>query len=219
MATLLPRVIIVDDHGLFRESIKLLIEEENIGKVIGEAENGQEFLKIINNEEPDIVIMDVDMPVMNGLEATEKALAKFPNLKILVLSMHSDINNYTNFIEAGVKGFIQKTSGKKEFESAIEKVVNGESYFSNELLCKIISHKGKEKLMHNICRKEFELTDREIEIMEYFCKGFSAKEIAEKLFLSIKTIDSHRSKLLSKTNNKNTTNLVLFAIKNKLVTV
>ena len=213
------KIIIVDDHSLFREGIKLLIENENLGEVIAEAENGQAFLNLLASIKPDLVIMDIEMPVMGGLEATKKALNIYPDLRILVLTMLNEKENYLGMINAGAMGFVLKTSGKQEFEKAICNIMNGESYFSNELLRRIIlntnsnSESEKQELHSEI------LTSREKETLQLLCEGMAVSEIAEKLFLSIKTIEAHRSMLLKKTNSKNTINLVLYAIKNKIVKI
>lgn len=213
-----PKIIIVDDHVMFREGLKLLIETEGMGKVIAEAENGRVFLNLVEKLQPDLVLMDIEMPEMGGLEAIVKAIAIKPDLKILVLSMLSAKKNYTDIINAGAMGFILKTSGKQELEKAINTVIGGESYFSNELLRKIILDSGKQ---HSISDHSgiigIDITGRELEVLQYLCKGFSANEIADKLFRSIKTVEAHRSKLLEKTNTKNTINLILYALKNKLV--
>ncbi len=214
-----PKIIIVDDHPLFREGIKLLIENEGIGEVIAEAENGREFLDLIEKSAPDLVLMDIEMPVMGGLEATREALARWPDLKILVISMFSDRDHYENMIAAGVMGFVLKTSGKQELEKAITNVAKGESYFSNELLRNIILSMGKKASQEEQRIKQIDFTDRETEILKLFCEGLTSSEIGEKLNRSVKTIEAHRSKLIKKTKTKNTINLVLYAIKNKLVVV
>jgi len=212
------KIIIVDDHLMFREGIKLLIETEGMGHVIAEADNGQELLCLLENQNPDLVLMDIEMPVMGGLEATIKAMIIKPKLKILVLTMLGNKDTYTNMINAGVMGFVLKTSGKQELEKAIKTVIGGEGYFSSELLHSIIVNFGKQKSgITNSTLIDTEFTNRELEILEYLCKGFTVSEIAEKLFRSIKTIEANRSTLLHKTNTKNTINLVLFALKNKLV--
>jgi DNA-binding NarL/FixJ family response regulator len=214
------KIIIVDDHPLFREGMKLLVEKEGLGEVIAEAENGQVFLDLMQElkQSPDLVLMDIEMPVMDGLEATAKAKAAWPGLKILVLTMLNDKENYTSMIHAGAMGFVLKTSGKQELEKAITTVLGGECYFSNELLRQIILNSKKQSsLSGQPVGIDIELTERELEVLQYFCKGMTASEIAAKLFRSIKTIEAHRSKLLEKTGTKNTINLVLFAIRNKLV--
>jgi len=214
------KIIIVDDHPLFREGIKLLIEKEELGEVIAEAENGLVFLDLLERLDPDLVLMDIEMPVMNGLEATIKAKAIRPDLKILVLTMLGGQENYSAMIQAGAVGFVLKTSGKQELENAIKATYGGDCYFSNELLRQIILNTAKSKsFSRKSADRDIEFTGRELEVLEYFCKGLTVSEISGKLFRSIKTIEAHRSKLLQKTNTKNTINLVLFAIKNKLVEI
>lgn len=215
------KIIIVDDHSLFREGMKLLIENENFGKVIAEAENGQVFLDLLDTFVPDLVILDIEMPIMGGLEATRKALTRYPNLKILVLTMLSEKANYFDLVNAGAMGFVLKTSGKLEFEKAISAITSGENYFSNELLRQIIVNDNVQNQLANDNNEKaaVNLTPREKEILQCFCEGFTTNEMATKLFISPKTIEAHRSTLLKKTNAKNTINLILFAIKNKLVDI
>lgn len=128
-----PTILLVDDHEHFREGIKLFLELENIGVVIGEAENGLEFLHSMVFLRPDIVIMDVQMPQVDGVEATKIALSKYPEVKILVLSMFRGVNEFKALISAGISGFIVKSSFKDEIEIAIETVLNGKKYFSSEI--------------------------------------------------------------------------------------
>jgi DNA-binding NarL/FixJ family response regulator len=214
------KIIIVDDHSLFREGIKLLIENEGFGEVIAEAENGQVFLDLLETHHPNLVIMDIEMPVMGGLEATQKALKMRPDLKIMALTMLSEKANYLDMIDAGAVGFVLKTSGKQEFERAIQTIMNGESYFSNELLRRIIQNDSRQKSVSESTESTaVKLTSREKEILQHICEGLTVSEIATKLFLSPKTIEAHRSTLLKKTNAKNTINLVLHAIKHKMVEI
>jgi DNA-binding NarL/FixJ family response regulator len=210
-----PDLIIVDDHLIFRQGLKSLITIENIAKVVGEASNGIEFLELLLHHKPDLVLMDIDMPHMNGMEATQKALKMVPDLKIIAFTMFGDEEYYYKMIDLGVKGFILKSSGINELEKAIHDVMIGESYFSNELLRKIISNFGR-----NTAKKTAEtslLTAREIEILKHICMGYNSIEMAKKLFISAKTIKSHRSNILEKTKCKNTPALILFAVKNKLI--
>jgi len=215
------KIIIVDDHSLFREGIKLLIENEGLGEVIAEAENGSVFLDLLQTVVPDLVIMDIEMPVMNGLEATQKALKLYPDLKILVLTMLNQKANYFDMVNAGALGFVLKTSGKQEFEKAINTIMHGENYFSNELLRQIIININTESfpVTEKNDYNSDNLTAREKEVLHYFCEGYTPTEMASKLFISPKTVEAHRSALLRKTNSKNTINLVLFAIKNKMVKI
>ena len=212
-----PNIIIVDDHLIFRQGLKSIITLENIANVIGEASNGLELIALLSDLKPDLVLMDIDMPHMNGLEATEKAIEIMPDLKIIAFSMFSDEEYYYKMIDRGVKGFILKTSGINELENAIHNVMMGDSYFSNELLRKIINNFGRPNTTKQTALEN--LTDREIEVLQQICLGLSTEEIAEKLFISPKTVKSHKSNLLEKTVCKNTPSLILFAIKNKIINV
>ena len=128
------KIIIVDDHSLFREGMKLLIEGEEMGEVIAEAENGQVFLNLLETLNPGLVLMDIEMPVMDGLEATRRALAIRPGLKILVLTMYYEQESFLAIFNSGAVGFVLKTSGKQELEKAIRTVTRGEKYFPGDLL-------------------------------------------------------------------------------------
>ena len=175
-------------------------------------------MDLIKKLNPEIILMDINMPEMNGVEASARALEIKPNLNILVLSMYDDYSYYSKLVSIGVKGFITKSSGKNELESAITAVGNSECYFSSDLLRNILieinKSQGKSMLPDNI-----EFTKRELEVLKLICNGFATNEIAEKLYLSNKTIDNHRSKLLQKTGVKNSVGLVIYAIKNKVVTI
>ena len=212
-----PNIIIVDDHLIFRQGLKSIITLENIANVIGEASNGIEFIELLSDLKPDLVLMDIDMPRMNGLDATEKALEILPELKIIAFSMFSDEEYYYKMIDRGVKGFILKTSGINELETAIQNVMLGDTYFSNELLRKIINNFGRTSITKQTALEN--LTERETEILQLICLGLSTDQIAEKLFISPKTVKSHKSNLLEKTVCKNTPALILFAIKNKIVEI
>jgi DNA-binding NarL/FixJ family response regulator len=216
----LPKVIIVDDHTLFREGIRLLVEQEQLGEVVAEAVNGIELLKLLNSHNPDIVLMDIEMPQMNGLEATLRAKEIRPDLKVLVITMQDRKDNYIEMLNAGAMGFVLKTAGKHELHRAITSVLSGEQYFCNEILQKVVSDfikKPSENKQQTSTTNEF--TNKEYEVLKHLCKGLTVSEIADKIHRSVKTVECHRSKLIEKTNTKNTINLILYAIKNKLVEV
>jgi len=212
-----PTIIIVDDHLIFRQGLISILSSENVATVLGEASNGLELIELLKFHKPDIVLMDIDMPHMNGMEATEKALQLIPDLKIIAFTMFSDEDYYYKMIDRGVKGFILKTSGINELENALRNVMMGESYFSNEILRKIISNFGRKKETKTV--KNEGLSDREIEVLQQICLGLNTDEIAEKLFISPKTVKSHRSNLLEKTVSKNTPELIFFALRNKIIEI
>jgi len=210
-----PEIIIVDDHLIFRQGLKSLFTIENIATVIGEASNGKEFIDLLSTLKPDLVLMDIDMPHMNGMEATQKALELMPEIKIIAFTMFGDEEYYYKMVELGVRGFILKSSGIAELEKAIEDVMNGESYFSNELLRKIINNLGRKHTAKQSSASKF--TAREMDVLQHICQGLTNEEIARKLFISSKTVKSHRSNLLEKTNCKNTPALIIYALKNEII--
>jgi DNA-binding NarL/FixJ family response regulator len=213
------KIFIVDDHEIFRDGLKSLINNEEIGIVIGEAGNGQQFLDLLEKITPDLVLMDIDMPIMNGLEATKIAMEKRPNLKILALTMYGDENYYYRMIDAGVKGFLLKTSGMVVFEKAISSVASGQIFFSNEILHNIISSFSKKTAEQKLESLEVKLSAREIDVLKLICKGLTNENIGEELHISPQTVKGHRAMLLEKTKSKNTASLVIYAIKHKIIEI
>jgi len=210
-----PDIIIVDDHLIFRQGLKTILNSQNVANVIGEASNGVEFIELLSQLTPDLVLMDIDMPHMDGFDTTVMAIEKIPELKIIVLSMYSDEEYYYKMLDRGVKGFILKTCGINELENAILNVMMGDSYFSNELLRKIINNLARSTDVKIVPAEK--LTNREVEVLQQICLGLTNEEIAVKLDISPLTIKSHRSNLLEKTVCRNTPALILYAIKNKII--
>jgi len=215
----LPKLILVDDHDIFRDSLKSMLMLDEIADVIAEACNGEEFLSVLGQHYPDVVLMDIDMPIMNGIEATKAAIEIQPDLNVLVLSMFGEERYYVDLIEAGAKGFILKSSKKRELETAIKEVSNGNLYFSNDLLRNIIAKSGKYEATVVPESEKLKLNEREIELLMHMCQGLYTSEIAEKMFLSVKTIENYRVRLLAKTNCKTSVGLVVFAIKNGYIEI
>ncbi|MBN2214252.1 MAG: response regulator transcription factor [Bacteroidales bacterium] len=209
------KLIIVDDHQMFREGLKFLLRETPGIKLIGEAENGKFFLKLLDDAKPDVVLMDISMPEMDGIEATRQALMKYPDLKIIALTMFGEENYYYQMIQAGAKGLVLKKSGKTELVSAIEKVLKGESYFSNELLINIISKTDKEKLLISDKTVDIKFTKREKQILDLLIRGFSTSHIAAELNISHRTVEGHKARLFDKTGIRNTSRLILAAMRHK----
>ncbi len=211
------RIILVDDHKLFRDGLKFVIMQMDNLEVVAEASNGKEFLEILDHHEADLVLMDISMPELNGIEATRQAMAKYPKLKILALSMFCDEEYYYQMIQSGVMGFVLKESGKNELEEAITTVLSGESFFSQKLLRDIIINinSPKQKLKSQT-EESIVLTKRESEVLKLICEGLSNSQIAEKLFISLRTVEGHKSNLISKTGVKNSISLVMYALKHKL---
>ena len=205
------KLTIVDDHQLFRNGLKFILDDREDMEVIAEASNGTEFLKQLEFLKPDVVLMDINMPEMNGVEASKQALLKYPDLNILILSMFGDVEYYNTMIDIGVKGFILKDIDNDQLYEAIHKINNGGNYFSQELLLQLIKNKPVDD--------SIVLTAREKEVLELICEGLSNQQISDKLFISQRTVERHRSSLLLKTDSKNSISLVVYAIKNKLVKI
>lgn len=209
--------MLVDDHTLFRDGLKRLLDNRPDCRVVAEASNGAEFLNLIKAvpDAADVVFMDIDMPVIGGIEASQKALEINPDLKIITLSMHGDQEYYFKMVSVGVKGFLLKSSDFDEVTAAIDAVSNGGSYFSQELLCTLV----RELKPSSVSRSEEMLSERETEVLLLICQGLSNQEIAERLFISKRTVDKHRANILDKTGCRNTANLVVYAIKNSLIEI
>lgn len=209
-------IALVDDHKLFREGLKLLLCNLDYVDNVYEAANGVEFLSLMERTPCDIVLMDIEMPVMNGVEATQKAVELYPDIRVIALSMYGEEIYYYQMLEAGAKGFLLKDSGMENVQDAIETVCDGSSYFSEELLFNILQNMRSNKKIEEITG---DLSGRELEILCHVCKGLSNQEIADELCISKRTVDKHRGNLLAKTQSKNTASLVMFAIKNKLIEI
>jgi DNA-binding NarL/FixJ family response regulator len=209
------RIIIADDHQLFRNGLRMLLEASTEFEIVGEASTGEELLKILPECQADIVLMDINMPEMDGVEATRKGLKLCPSIAVIALSMYGEEEYYYKMVDAGAKGFLLKDSDISEVKDAILTVKKGGSFFSQELLYHVI-----QKIKHRETEtKSANLSKREKEILLKICEGLSNQEIAESLFISKRTVDKHRANLLGKTNSKNTASLILFAIKNKLIEI
>ncbi len=214
-------VIIVDDHTLFREGIKaLIVNMGDMFEVIGEAPNGEVALEIIQEKDPEIVLMDIRMPELNGIEATKKVVELYPKTKVIALSMFGDAQYYRQMVDAGIKGFVLKESSGDELQKALESVSKGDSYFSQKLLRNIIDNftHGESQIV-TTAEGRSKLSKREIEVLSHISQGLSNYEIAKELFISQRTVERHRANLLTKTNSKNSISLIMYAIRNNLIDV
>jgi len=208
------KIIIVEDHAIFREGLKQILAGINNVELIGEAENGEIFLELLKKVTPDVVLMDIKIPVMDGMEASEKALKLYPKLKIIILSMFGDEEYLYAMVLKGVNGFLLKNASRQNLERAITMVNSGQQYFSPELNGMLA------KKIRQISFNEMPVfTNKENEVLRLICRGYSTEEMADEMNISKRTIEGYRLKLLQKTSLKNTINLVIFAIRNKLVTM
>ena len=214
------KIILVDDHKMFREGLKFLLSKINTIEVIAEAENGEQFMELLKKMSPDLVLMDINMPKINGIEATKLARSENKDLKVIALSMNGDESSYYQMIQAGANGFVLKQSGSEELEEAIETVMKGNDFFSPELMKNIIVNMGASKKAEpksEISNVLF--TDRERETLQLICQGLSIKEIADKLYISPRTVEGYKARIMEKMGATNASNLIILAIKNKLIEI
>jgi DNA-binding NarL/FixJ family response regulator len=207
------KIAIVDDHDLFREGIRLVLGQIENFEVMFDTSSGVLFLEFLQNSFPDVVLMDINMPVINGVETTRKAIELNPDLKVIALTMFSDTTHYTQMINAGIKGFILKKSNKYELQQAINAVYSGGNYFSQEILQKLAFQSV------NFLSDPNKLTHRELDVLHLVCKGFTSREISDKLFISIKTVEVHRTNIFHKSEVRNIGELVVWAIKNNYFSI
>ncbi|MEZ4888633.1 MAG: response regulator transcription factor [Chitinophagales bacterium] len=210
------KVIVADDHKMIRHGIISLLKEETDILVIGEADNGKEVILLLQKKMADIVLMDIDMGDYNGIDATKQITKLYPDVKVLIVSMYSDLSYITKAFEAGAKGYLLKNAGKNEMLKAIDLLMRGETYCSTEVSAKLVAHL-QGKISNKKKQEGIPLTRREMEVLKLIAAEYSNPEIAEELFISIRTVDTHRRNLLTKLGAKNTAGLVKYAIKYGLV--
>ena len=213
------RIALVDDHSLFRRGLKVLLSARPDFEVVADAGSGEEFLAMLPTARPDVVFMDYAMPAMNGAETSERALALCPDMKIITLSMFGDNAYYSRMVSSGAKGFLLKDSEFDEVVEAVETVHAGGTYFSASLL-ESLSHSIRSAAAGDDAADAVaecdRLSDREVEILVAICQGLSTQEIADRLFISKRTVDKHRANILEKSGCKNTASLVVYAIRHPL---
>jgi NarL family two-component system response regulator LiaR len=208
------RVVIADDHEIFRKGLKNVLSRLKYVDLVGEAENGKEVISIVKKKNIDIILMDIEMPEMNGIEATRRILTLKPDMKIVALTMFNDEQYIEDMLDAGAKGFLLKNVTKQILDKAIRTIAEGNNYYSDELFSFFTKKVAGEKSSKDI---ELNLTKREKEILQLICEGLNNEEIADKLSISERTVIGHKSNLLAKTNCRSTPSLISYSIKNHLV--
>lgn len=197
------RLILADDHPLIREGFKSLLDKNNLFEVVGEAENGKELIDLANRLIPDIILADINMPVMSGLKALEHLSQTHPQIKFIILSMHDEIEYILNALKLGARGYLLKNIERIELEKAILSVYDGGKYFS-PMVTTILA----ESISKPEPAEQIEITPREKEVLELVSKGNSTKIIADQLGISIRTVESHRINMLKKMKVSNSVELV-----------
>ncbi|NQU33685.1 MAG: response regulator transcription factor [Bacteroidetes bacterium] len=209
------RVLLVDDHQIIIDGLQsLLISEEGI-RVISNANNGREALELLRVVDVDMVLMDIDMPVMNGLDAAKIIKEKYSNTKVIILSMHSESAMIKDLIEIGVDGYLLKNTTKEELIDAIKKVSIGDRYFSSDVTLSLLTKEKSNK--NNLTNSGIKLTTREIEIIKLIVEGYTNREIGDQLFISHRTVDTHRTNLMKKLEVNNVAGIISYAIKNGFI--
>lgn len=208
------RISLVDDHKLFRSGIRALLSTNDTFQVVSESDNGKEFIEVVEQNQPDIVLMDLEMPEMDGMATTKYLKENFPDVKVIVLSMHNDEKFIVHLMEIGARGYLMKNAEPEDISNAILSV-HETGYHFTDLVSRVMLRglvKG-EKVKPSFLPGN-DLTTREIEVLQLICQENTAAEIGEKLFISPRTVEGHRNNLLIKTGARNIAGLVVFAMKN-----
>lgn len=213
------KVIITDDHVIVREGLKMALGFVNQVASIREAGNGQELLDMLQEESADLIFMDINMPVMDGVEATKKALAMQEDVKIITLTSFDNLEYVHKMLDMGISGYLLKDADYTEIETAIKVVMSGKNYFTPSVLMKLTQETVSQRDKKHQQEKLPQLTEREMHVLKLIAQGLSKHEIAEKMFISERTVDKYKEKLMSKTATNSTLNLVLYAIKKELVII
>jgi DNA-binding NarL/FixJ family response regulator len=210
-------ILLVDDHKIVRDGIKALLFTNGLINIVGECDDGNQVLEFCENNHVDIILMDINMQDVNGIDCTKMVNEKYPTVKIIALTMHIEEGYISKILKSGAAGYILKNTGKTELIDAIKKVNNGENYFSKEvsnvMMNKYMKKSGIRKSSSSLASVD-DLTKREVEILGLIAEELTNNEIGEKLFISPRTVDTHRRNLLQKLGVKNTAGLVKFALQN-----
>ncbi|MBI2968075.1 MAG: response regulator transcription factor [Bacteroidetes bacterium] len=211
------RILIVDDHRIMIDGIMSLLKNEKRFTVCGTAHDGTDALKEIEKIKPDILLADISMPGMDGITLTREVRKSYPTIKVIILTMYNDKGIAREILDAGAHGFILKNCGKDELLSALEEVMSGRNYYVPEVMDNMIDALKQPGTNKNSNKKESAITPREIEILKLIAAEYTSCEIADKLYLSERTVETHRKNLLRKTNSKNIVGLIRYAYEQKII--
>lgn len=209
------RIVLADDHQIIREGVRTLLSAEKDFEIIGEAEDGKEAIHLVEEKQPDILVMDISMENMDGIEATRQIHKKFPDVRIVALSMYQAKQYVSNMLEAGASGFLLKDCAGEELVTAIRSILKGKSYLSPEISEVVVSDYVNQLKTHKNSVENL-FTEREREVLRLVVDGKSTRQIADELFVSVKTIETHRQQIMKKTGLKSIAELTKFAIREGL---
>jgi DNA-binding NarL/FixJ family response regulator len=211
------KVLIADDHKIIRVGLRGLIELSKDIEVVAEAETGTEVIELVKKVKVDVVLMDIDMGHTSGIKTTQQLKKEHPEINVLGLTMHEEQGYIIEMLEAGASGYLLKNTGLEELLTALRTAAKGDSYFSQQVSATLLQAITRRRTALPFNNHVTPLTEREIEVLRLISQEFSNGEIAEKLFISIRTVDTHRRNLLEKLQVKNTAGLVKYAIEEKLI--
>ena len=211
------KILLVDDHQLIRHSLRSFLDEESKYQVVGQASTGAEALEAIKHLEVDVVIIDINMGKMNGIECTREICQRDPNIKLIALTIINDSTHIKEMLHAGASGYLLKSCSIEEVKSAISTVNAGGSYYSPEVTTTIMQHlRGKKMPQSSTNLSAMPITPREKEILQLIVKEYSNQEVADQLCISIRTVEAHKRNIIEKTGCRNTAGLVVYAMKHQL---
>lgn len=211
------KILLAEDHTILRKGLCSLLENEYGIEVVGEAGNGREAIEKTELLHPDVLVLDISLPLLNGIEVTRQLKKKFPDLKILILTMHASDEFVFEVLNAGAKGYVIKKAAPGELVSAIQAVFRGQSYFSPEISKMLLDRVTATGPMQDELITYKILTEREREIMQLVAEGHSSREISEMLFISIKTVENHRANMMEKLGLHNLAELIKYAINKGII--
>jgi two-component system response regulator NreC len=213
------RVLVVDDHTIVRDGVRALLTLAGDIEVVGEAANGREALEMVRQLVPDVVLMDIAMPILGGLEATRRIHKEFPAVKVLALTQYDDREYVFPVLEAGASGFLSKTAASSELTAAIRYVYQGESYLSPAVAKLVVEERQQEAALRDRNDPYDQLTDRERDVLKLVAEGYTTQEMADMLVISPKTVEGHKSSLMNKLNIHNRLDLFKYALRRGVIDI
>ncbi len=211
------RILIADDHGIVRKGLRLQLEQNSAFEVVGEATEGREAVRMAEELLPDIVIMDIAMPNLNGIQATAQLTKKNPQIGVIILSMYSDETYLTRTLAVGAKGYLLKESADMDLENAVQAVAQGKPFFSPAIANTLLEDYMRQLQQRGLQDSYDLLTDREKEILQLIAEGKSNKDIASMLNLSTNTVETHRTRIMQKLNLHSSAEIVLYAVRKRII--